>query len=49
MSYGAERLELTLYLHDHANGLCQGSDLHFFHHPGATTAWAYQFRAGASN
>ena len=27
--------KLLLYLHDHANELRQGPDLHFFHHAGA--------------
>ena len=34
MVFSLERLRLLLYLHDHAYELRQGSDLHFFHHPG---------------
>ena len=35
MVFSLKRLRLLPYLHNHAYELRQGSDLHFFHHPGA--------------
>ena len=35
MEFSLERPRLLLNLHNHAYELRQGSDLHFFHHPGA--------------
>lgn len=35
MVFSLKRLRLLPYLHNHTNELCQGPDLHFFHHAGA--------------